>query len=29
MKPLTGWCTYFLDTEKNPLGIIQFAPSAA
>jgi uncharacterized protein len=27
--PGIGWCAYFLDTEKNPFGIIRFDPSAA
>jgi len=26
--PGIGWCAYFLDTENNPFGIIQFDPGA-
>jgi predicted enzyme related to lactoylglutathione lyase len=26
--PGVGWCAYFLDTENNPFGIIQFDPGA-
>jgi len=26
--PGIGWCAYFLDTENNPFGIIQFDPEA-
>ena len=27
--PGVGWCAYFLDTERNAFGIIQFDPAAA